>query len=133
MGIPLFLMAVLATVGPFLYIYLQRKAEERLLKEQKRYQDTLKHAAIGMTRIRNLRKLLSLITHIVTKTVRISFAAIYLWDEPNNEYGLQVFRGTNKVPVKKFNADSTLIKWIISKQQPLIYEEVKRQMQDSGR
>jgi len=130
--IPLVMMAVLATAGPFLYIFLQRRAENRLLREQKRYQDTLKNAAIGMTRIRNLRKLLSLITHIVTKTVRISFAAIYLFDEQNNEYNLQVFRGTNKVPIQKLNADSTLIKWIISEQEPLIYEEVKRQMQDSG-
>ena len=74
--LPLSLMAALATTGPFIYIYLNRKAEEALLKEQKRYQQTLKQASAGMTRIRNIRKLLDLITHIVTKTVRISYAAI---------------------------------------------------------
>ncbi|MBU0503879.1 MAG: hypothetical protein KKG43_05755, partial [Candidatus Omnitrophica bacterium] len=66
---PLVLMGLLATIGPFIYIYLNRKAEEALLREQKRYQNTLKQASIGMTRIRNLKRLLELIAHIVTKTV----------------------------------------------------------------
>jgi signal transduction histidine kinase len=126
------MMAILATVGPFLYIFLQRRTEARLLREQKRYQDTLKHAAIGMTRIRNLRKLLTMITHIVTKTVRISFAAIYLRDRLTNEYPLQVFRGRNQAPLVMLNSNSTLVKWLTEKREPLIYEEVKRQMQDSG-
>jgi signal transduction histidine kinase len=130
--IPLFIMAVLATVGPFFYISLQRRAENRLLREQKRYQDTLKHAAIGMTRIRNMRKLLTMITHIVTKTVKISFAAIYLRDRLTNEYPLQVFRGRNQAPLAMLNSDSTLVKWLTEKREPLIYEEIKHQMQDSG-
>ncbi len=129
---PLGLMSILATVGPFLYIRLQQKAEDRLLHEQRRYQNTLKHAAIGMTRIRSLIKLLTMITHIVTKTVRISFAAIYLHDRQTNEYSLQVFRGKNQAPLATLSSDSTLVKWLSQKREPLIYEEVKRQMQDSG-
>jgi hypothetical protein len=39
--LPLGLMAALATSGPFLYIFFQRRAEEALLKEQRRYQQTL--------------------------------------------------------------------------------------------
>jgi hypothetical protein len=38
--LPLGLMAVLATAGPFIYIFLNRKAEKRLLREQLRYQAT---------------------------------------------------------------------------------------------
>ncbi len=129
---PLGLMAVLATAGPFFYIFLQSRAEDRILREQKRYQDVLKHAAIGMTRIRNLKKLLSLIARIVTKTVRISFAAIYLYDHQANKYSVQAFRGPNKTFLDSLSPDSTLIKWLTKKQEPLIYEEVKRQMQDSG-
>ncbi|HOW42844.1 MAG TPA: ATP-binding protein [Candidatus Omnitrophota bacterium] len=125
-------MAALATIGPFFYIFLQRRTEERLLREQKRYQDTLKHAAIGMTRIRNLRKLLSLIAHIITKTVRIRFAAIYLHSEENNEYALQVNRSRGEQPARTLTADHTLITWLITKKQPVVYEEVKRQMQDSN-
>jgi signal transduction histidine kinase len=130
--LPLSLMAALATTGPYIYIYLQRKAEERLLREQRRYQDTLKQAAIGMTRIRSLTRLLSLISHIVTKTVKISFASIYLFDEQNNEYILQVNRGIRRIPKFKFSAEQPLISRLLSNHQPLVYEEVKRQMQDSG-
>jgi len=133
--IPLAAMAVLATTGPFFYVHLQRKTEEALLKEQRRYQNTLKHAAIGMTRIRNLQKLLSLITHIVTKTVRIDYAAIYLYTAPTNEFTLQVFRDSDRqrhrVPPAKLSADSPMIRWLHLNKDPMIYEEIKRVVQDT--
>ncbi|MDP2943746.1 MAG: ATP-binding protein [Candidatus Omnitrophota bacterium] len=129
---PLGLMALLATVGPFIYIYLDRKAEERLLREQRRYQDTLKQASAGMTRIRNLRRLLDLITHIVTKTVRIGYAAVYLHDRDTDEFILQVSRDKGRIPIPKLTPDNPLITWLITNREPLIYEEVKRQMSDSN-
>ena len=129
--VPLILMAILATVGPFIYIYLQRKAEERLLKEQKRYQETLKQASVGMTRIRNLRKLLDLITHIVTKTVKISYAAVYLYNQATNEYVLQVSRDQGRLSLPKLSSDCALIAWLSRKREPLIYEEIKRHMEDA--
>jgi signal transduction histidine kinase len=128
---PLILMALLATVGPFIYIYIQRKAEDRLLRDQRRYQNTLKQASMGMTRIRNLRKLLDLIAHIVTKTVKISYAAVYLYNEQTNEYVLQVSRDKGRVPIPKLTSDNPLIAWIMVKREPLIYEEIKRKMEDS--
>ncbi|MCM8782591.1 MAG: GAF domain-containing protein, partial [Candidatus Omnitrophica bacterium] len=129
---PLGLMAGLATIGPFVYIFLQRKAEEKLLKEQRRYQFSLKQAAIGMTRIRNLRKLLDLIAHIVTKTVKISYAAIYLYNPQTDEYVLQVARDKGRTPIPKLNSDNPLISWIMVKREPLIYEEVKRLIEDTN-
>ena len=128
---PLVLMAVLATVGPFIYIYLEHKAEARILREQKRYQDTLKQASLGMTRIRDLRRLLDLITHIVTKTVKISYAAIYLHDRNTNEFLLQVSRDKGRLSIPRLSGDNPLIVWLAFKHEPLIYEEVKRKMEDS--
>jgi len=128
---PLVLMAALATVGPFIYIYLQHRAEDTLLKEQRRYQQTLKQASMGMTRIRNLRRLLDLIAHIVTKTVKISYAAIYIYNEGADEYVLQVSRDKGRVPVPKLVSDSPLVNWLKLKRDPLIYEEVKRLMEDT--
>ncbi|MDD2654966.1 MAG: ATP-binding protein, partial [Candidatus Omnitrophica bacterium] len=129
---PLILMAVLATAGPFIYIYLQHRAEDKLLREQRRYQDTLKQASVGMTRIRNLRKLLDLIAHIVTKTVRISFAAIYLYNEQTDEYVLQVSRDKGRAPLAKIRPDNPLLAWIMVRREPLIYEEIKRISEDTG-
>ncbi|MCU0651983.1 MAG: ATP-binding protein [Candidatus Omnitrophica bacterium] len=129
---PLGLMAVLATAGPFIYIYVSRQAEERLLAEQKRYQNTLKHASIGMTSIRNLQRLLNLITHIVTKTVKISYAAVYLYHSETDEYILQVSRGRHRISLPKLPADNPMIAWLMFKREPLIYEEAKRQMEDTS-
>jgi len=127
--LPLGLMAVLATIGPFIYIYIGRKAEDRLLKEQRRYQDTLKQASVGMTRIRNLRKLLDLIAHIVTKTVHISYAGIYLYNEETEEYVLQVARDKGRTPIAKITSGNPLMAWLTQNREPLIYDEVKLHMQ----
>ncbi|MDD2751574.1 MAG: ATP-binding protein [Candidatus Omnitrophica bacterium] len=128
---PLGLMAALATVGPFIYIYVERKAEERLLREQRRYQETLKQASVGMTRIRNLHRLLDLITHIVTKTVRISYAAIYLYDAQTDKFVLQVSRDKGRVSLPAVDSDNVLIDYVIKNREPLVFEEVKRQMEDT--
>ncbi|MBI4708538.1 MAG: GAF domain-containing sensor histidine kinase [Candidatus Omnitrophica bacterium] len=119
---PLSLMALLAIIGPFLYIYIERLAEESLLKEQRLYHETLKHAASGMTRIRNLRRLLELITHIVTKTVKISYAAIYLYDADRNEYLLQVNRNKQMRSIPRLSADNPLIIRFSKDRSPILLE-----------
>lgn len=124
------MMLVLATLGPFIYLYIERKTEQRLLKEQRRYQETLKQASVGMTRIRDLKRLLDLITHIITKTVKISYAGIYLYNKDTNEYVLQVSRDKGRMPVLKLTFASSLIQWLITKRSPLFYEEVKREAQE---
>ncbi len=128
--VPLGLMAALATVGPFLYIYFERRAEANLLREQRHYQDTLKQASVGMTRIRNLRKLLDLIAHIVTKTVRISYAAVYLFNKESGEFVLQVSRDKGRLSVPKVKSDNSLIEWMLLKHEPILLEEVGRQAQE---
>jgi len=127
--LPLGLMAALATVGPFIYIFIERKAEDKLLREQRRYQDTLKQASVGMTRIRNLRKLLDLIAHIVTKTVHISYAGIYLYNQEAEEYVLQVARDKGRIPISKISPDNPLIYWLTQKREPVIYDEIKLRIQ----
>ena len=129
---PLGLMAILATVGPFVYIYIRRKAEARLLREQKKYQDTLKQASVGMTRIRNLRKLLSLIAHIVTRSVKISFAAIYLYHKEANAYVLEVSRDRGIKFIPQIGMDNPLLAWLLEKKEPLVYEEIKRELEENA-
>jgi len=130
---PLSLMALLAIIGPFLYIYIERLAEESLLKEQRRYHDTLKHAASGMTRIRNLKRLLELITHIVTKTVKISYAAIYLYDSDKNEYILQVNRNKEKRSILRLSADNPLILRFSNDRSPILLREIKHKHEQANK
>ncbi|OGW97926.1 MAG: hypothetical protein A2Z81_00050 [Omnitrophica WOR_2 bacterium GWA2_45_18] len=90
---PVSLMAVCATVGPFIYLYIQKKAEERLLVEQHQYQATLRRASLGMGRVKDLKKLLDLIVHVITRTVRIEHTEIYLLHDESGKYVLKALKG----------------------------------------
>ena len=131
--LPAGLMAISATVGPFIYIYFERKAEKRLLSEQRNYQETLRQAAREMARIRNFRKLLELIVHTVTKTVRISYSAIYLSDTKSNQFILQASRNIKKTQSPAISKESSLAFWFQNHREPLVYEEIYRQAQENIR
>jgi signal transduction histidine kinase len=125
-------LTVLATVGPFVYIYINRKAENRLMREQRQYQNTLRQASSGMIRIRDLRKLLNLIVHVVTKTVKIEFASIFLLDTQNNRYSLAAIRDSSSMPEDfSLEPNSTIIEQLFNKRETLVYEEIQLQAQDS--
>jgi signal transduction histidine kinase len=123
-------LAILATVGPFIYIYLQNKAENRLMKEQRRYQETLKHAAMEMTRIRNLKKLLDFIAHIVTEAVHISHSAIYLFDEKTGRFILKAGCKLKKGQPESIDKENPMLVWLKDYREPLIYEEIKQTSED---
>ncbi|OGX23581.1 MAG: hypothetical protein A3J51_01275 [Omnitrophica WOR_2 bacterium RIFCSPHIGHO2_02_FULL_45_21] len=130
---PLVLMFSLATIGPFIYIFLQRKAEERLLKEQRRYQNTLMQASLGMTRIRDLKKLIKLVVHIVSRTVRLNYASIYLLDRENTRYALEAvrtFKDKESNILPRIELGTPLVKYLSESGKPLVFEEMKRSRQD---
>ncbi len=152
---PLVLSTVLATAGPFIYLYIQHRAEDRLLREQRRYQATLRQASVGMTRIRDLNKLLNLIVHIITRTVRLKHSSIYLLNKRTNQFELRAIRDKGRLkggfspPSSRngigtaegfaqeyqpyglnFNSNSALVWNLILEKEPLVYEEVKQKMQD---
>ncbi|MGD0335832.1 MAG: ATP-binding protein [Candidatus Omnitrophota bacterium] len=129
---PLLLMAALATVGPFIYIYIDKRAEEKLLSEQRKYQKTLKEASVGMTRIRDLRRLLDMVAHIITHSVKISYVAVYLFDEHTNDFSLQISRDKGRISIPRVSTDNPLIAWLMVMREPLIYDEIKRKAEESN-
>lgn len=129
---PLFLIMVLATVGPFAYIYFQKRAEALLLREQHRYQETLKQAARELARIHNLKRLLSLIVHIVTKAVRISHSAVYLFEEKSQRFILRANRNFRGAALAAIAKENSTVYWLEEQREPLVYEEIGRKAQDSA-
>ena len=129
---PLVTSTILATIGPFVYLYFDKKAESRLLKEQRSYQNILKSASSGMIRIKDLHRLLSLIVHVVTKTVKIKHAAIYLLDQENNNYCLQSLRGQgfDKIVQNAIDAGSPIIWDLIYRKSSIITDEVTLKLND---
>lgn len=126
-GVPLGLMALLATLGHYVNLFFQRKAEARLLREQRRYQTTLLNAAKGMTRIRDLQHLLDLIVHILTRSMKLTHAGVFLRDEPTGQYVLHASRDRDiLIPGLVVAADDPLIQWLQDTQAPLVSEELRQ-------
>jgi len=124
--LPLGLMGVLATIGPFVYIYLDTQAEKRLLHEQHRYQEILKQAAREMARMHNLKKLLSLIVHTLTKTVRITCSGLYLFDPESGQFVLKAGRNLKDAQPRVIERQSVLVEWLEKEKGPVVREEIKR-------
>ena len=103
---PLLSSTVLASVGPHIYSYIQSKAEDKLLQEQRSYQSTLRQASVGMGQIKELKRLLSLIVHIVTRTVRIEHCEIYLYHEESKKYVLKASKSRSFIPTPDNHIDS---------------------------
>lgn len=130
--IPLVCSTGLATLGPFIYLYIDKKAQEKLLKEQRGYQNILRNASSGMIRIKDLKRLLNVVVHVITKTVKIKYAAIFLLDKENNNFILQAARGRSKFDKQEdaIDAGSPLIWQLSLRKKPIVTEEEVMKLHD---
>ena len=87
--VPMIILLILATAGPFIFIYLQSKAEGKILKEERRIQGIIKKASVGMVVIRDLRKLLKVIIDVLEKNLHSDYVAVYLFEPHENIYSLK--------------------------------------------
>ena len=128
---PVVLMAALGTSGPFIFFYIEKRALAILLREQRRYQETLRHAAVDMTRIRNLQKLLDSIMSLFNDAVRITHSAIYLFDVKTDDFLLKAGLNLKKEQPDAISKKNPLIAWLEKHKEPLVYEEIKRKSEDN--
>jgi signal transduction histidine kinase len=119
-------MLFLATLGPFIYTYLRRRAEDIILKDQRRYQQALIELSKNMGRIRDLDKLLRTIVLTVVDTVKASFAAIYLKSDEHKNYQLRhCFPKEARPRFQEFvSLDYSLVQLLNQRKRPLLYEEI---------
>ena len=131
--LPTAIAVVLATLGPIIYSYLQRKADSVLLAEQRRYQHILLQASKGMVREHKLERLMQLTVRIVKKTVKIDFSAIFLFDDEKRAYEMKAFRNSHKMPDAGVSLPEThpLIEYIHKHNDPSNYEELPKEIKES--
>jgi signal transduction histidine kinase len=123
----------LATAGPFIYLYFQKKAEDRLLQEQRQYQATLRQASMGMGQIKDLKRLLNFVVHIITRTVWIEHCEIYLLHEDSKQFILKASRGWRLESDQQVSAlppDSPLVSYLRDLRESIVYEEISQYAQD---
>ncbi|MFA5088862.1 MAG: GAF domain-containing protein, partial [Candidatus Omnitrophota bacterium] len=122
--LPLITLTLLATAGPFAYLYIQRKAEKRLFEEQLRYQTTLRQASYGMGRIKNLKRLVNYIVEIILKNVEAKHCEIYIYDKHEKKYlrhRADDF-GAETGSAEKVGQDSAVIEELLRQGGPVLCE-----------
>lgn len=85
MLLPLLLGVSLASGGPFIYLFLQRRAESRLLAQKRQRQGKLRELSSYMMRFTRLSTLAGLIVHNVLKILQLKHVALYLLEADNNK------------------------------------------------
>ena len=119
-------MLVLATLGPFIYLALQRRAEKIILKAQKTYQAALREISFTMINIKDLDLLLNNIVLKVVSLVSVTWAAIYFFDEKQKKFILkhQSIRLGNPDLMQEYSFNSPLVESLNQSREPLIGEEI---------
>jgi len=123
----LFLMALLASVAPFVYMRLQKRFEARLRAEEFKTHEALRRLSHNMLRFTNLNVLLRLIVHYLVKILRLNFASIYLFDSQTNKYLLSSLwhSGIERPNLPDhFELDDYLIELLYLKRTPILREEL---------
>ncbi|MBF0484360.1 MAG: hypothetical protein HQL25_06600 [Candidatus Omnitrophica bacterium] len=82
--VPTALAVVLASFGPFIYSRLRQGAENRILAEQKRNQESLLQIAKQLTHIKEKDKLVEFVCDAVYKLMNLSKVSIYTLDETSS-------------------------------------------------
>jgi signal transduction histidine kinase len=77
---PMLSMLCLATTGPFLYLRLQRRAEDELLKEEHHYQQILIQASNTFADKIALEDIISSIVDIIDRTIQPRSTVFYIFD-----------------------------------------------------
>jgi len=123
--------AGLATGAHYVNLYFQRRAEERLRREERQYQAALAQASHGMTQLRDLKKLLNMIVHVITRAVGLSHAAVFLEDSGENG-GAFVLRACRYhrflTSVERLPASDPLVSLLNDAQEPIVMEELQAQL-----
>lgn len=126
--IPTGLCLFLATLGPFIYLRLEKRSRELIYKTDFKRYETLRRFSKTLLLIKELDKLVELIVYRLVKTLKVTYAGIYLYDKEKDAYVLKSFR-----PLKYLNAPkeetiskvNPLIKLLFTWKRELIREEIK--------
>ncbi len=113
--IPVSSATILASSAPLLYIYLKERTEGLLLKQQRRYQQTLLFASLGMLYKRELDRLLRFVVILLTLVARLRYAAIYLFNEELGCFELKAERPLLQNGPLTLEKDNPLVVRVLSK------------------
>ena len=71
----------IASAGPFIYVFLRRRAEKFILREQLLYHNAIRELSAKMVHLRHMDDLLKTIVLTIVKSAGIQYAVIYLKED----------------------------------------------------
>ena len=86
---PMAIVAGLASIGPFLYSFISKRAENAILKEQRQSQQALLQISSTMTLTKGMDELLKKIVQEVTSLVGIKNVWLFVVDKARNQFVLK--------------------------------------------
>lgn len=121
---------ILASIGPFIYMKLQKRVEARLRAEEFKSHEALRRLSHNMLRFTNLEALLKLIVHYLVKILKLKFSAVYLYDNQSDKYILKSFWQINgeAMPPAEFFKKNLLVKDFYLRRLPIVTEELRLSM-----
>lgn len=119
--LPVIFMGVLASVGPSIYIFLQRQAKDKILEEQKRYRKVLDNAAIVVNRLKTVDEIVQYVSKVFFTDVGIKNAAFYL---RKGEVLFLRTTETNETMFQKEINNKQLIEYFVQKNHSVIIKEM---------
>ena len=146
MGIPIYIgfktefglisfiaMFFLATLGPITYQFLQKKAEDTILAQQKRYQTILREAAEGFVQEHDLDNLLKLVTKKIKEAMQISFAELFAYNTTKKIYVLRHQQSNFFKKDFSLSSDHPFIDYLKEKKEPVFFEEISHLFEKTGK
>jgi len=104
-----------------------------LFRKKFEYQKILRDASVGMSTIRDPKKLLSLIVHIISMKIRLNNVSILIYDDKQALYKIKASRSSDKLEDIDItlSKENPLIEWLSEKKEPLALEDVQRWAMDN--
>ena len=118
-------MFILATLGPLLYRYLQKKTDAMLLARQREYQRILHESAVTLLREHDMDHLMRLVIYGMMRIIKVDYAGIFLEDRETGRYTLKTASSYDIFPEgSSFGTEDPVIRAIAGRSFPMIHEDI---------
>jgi len=101
---------------------------KHLFRKKFEYKKILRDASVGMSTVRDPKKLLGLIVHIISMKIRLINVSILIYDEKQSIYKIKASRNMSRIEEKNMtlSTENPLIQWLVEKKTPLSLEEAQK-------
>ncbi|MFH0732235.1 MAG: HD domain-containing phosphohydrolase [Candidatus Omnitrophota bacterium] len=108
---------------------LVRLTDKFLYQKKYNYLSILEEANKGMLFITDIDKLLKLITRMLSKHMRVTHAAVYLYDKDSDAYVCRAVRNKSIEIQKQIQPSMVLVEWLREKRAPLLNDDITNWLQ----